>query len=136
MEHKRAETAMHERERSFGLTVGPMCAFLAGMSAWRGHTTLAAGIGLVAVGLWVLALIRPSLLRLPSALWWRLAHGLGWVNSRVLLSALFVLILTPVAVVLRCAGWDPLRIRKSPRGSGWVPSPERHQDPKHYERMY
>jgi len=58
------------------------------------------------------------------------------VNSCVLLSALFVLAMTPVAVVLRCTGWDLLRLRKGPQGSGWVASPQGHQDPKHYERMY
>jgi len=64
----------------------------------------------------------------------RLAHVLGWVNSRVLLTALFFLVLTPMGLVLRLAGRDPLRLRRR-EGSGWSPYPPRFRDPKHYERM-
>lgn len=123
-------------ERSFGLSVGTICALLAAWSFWRGRVIVAEGFGITALALWVPALTMPSLLRVPNALWWRLAQGLGWVNGRVLLSAMFLLVLMPVGVVLRIAGWDPLRLRKVPRDSGWVPCPERYQDPTHYERMY
>ena len=123
-------------ERSFGLTVGTACALFAALGLWRGHLVVAKGMGIAAVLLLVPALLRPSLLAGPAALWTKFSHGLGWVNARVLLSALFLLVLTPLAVVLRAVGWDPLRLRHARRGSGWVPCPARHRDPKHYERMY
>ena len=91
---------------------------------------------LIAVALLVPAVTRPTLLRIPSRLWWRLAHAIGWVNTRVLLSACFLLLLTPIGVLMRLCGWDPLHRRVRQQGSGWVPRPARYQDPKHYERMY
>ena len=129
------KATMRERERSFGLSVGAVCALLAGVSAWRGRVPPAAGLGLVAVGLLVPALLKPSLLRWPSAVWWRLAEAMAWVNSRVLLSLLFYGVLTPLGWVMRAGGWDPLRRRRR-HASGWEPSPDHLRDAKHYERMY
>lgn len=43
--------------------------------------------------------------------WYKLAEGLGWFNSRVLLSLVFYLIVTPVAVLFRLFGNDPLLLR-------------------------
>jgi hypothetical protein len=90
----------------------------------------------VSLALLVPALTKPSLLRIPSALWWRLAHGLGWFNTRLVLSAFFFLVFTPVGLAMRLCGRDPLRRRWGLRRPGWFPYPERVRDPKHYDRMY
>lgn len=130
---KRAERAT---ARSFGLSVGAVCGVLAVVSGWHGHGIRAGVWGGLAVALLVPAVINPSLLRAPSRVWRRLAQGLGWVNSRVLLSALFAFVLTPMGVALRLGGWDPLRRQRRRQTSGWLPYPERIRDPKHYERMF
>ena len=122
-------------ERSFGLSVGTACALFAGFGLWRGHLLAAESFGIAALLLVVLALLKPSLLAGPAALWMKFSRGLGWMNARVLLSAIFFVILTPIAALLRMSGWDALRLRSRP-GSSWVPYPERYRDPKHFERMY
>lgn len=138
------EPRVQKRERDFGLSVGTVCALLAAYGWWRGAPAPASADGgpgalapwiLAGVAVWLIgfALVQPSLLAIPSALWWRLAHMLGWVNSRVLLSALYFGILTPVGLLKRAGGWDPLRLKRT-RASGWVAYPSR--DPKHYERMF
>ncbi|MEW6687574.1 MAG: SxtJ family membrane protein [Pseudomonadota bacterium] len=45
------------------------------------------------------------------ALWMRLAHVLAWVNTRVLLFLVFLLVILPTALVLKALGRDPLRRR-------------------------
>ncbi len=122
-------------ERSFGFSVGAVCALLAALSLWRGHLAAAESFGLAALLLIVPALLKPALLSRPAALWRKLSRGLGWVNARVLLSAIFFVILAPIAALLRMSGRDALRLRSRP-GSGWVPYPERYRDPEHFERMY
>ena len=82
------------------------------------------------------AVTKPALLRVPSAWWWRLAGLLGWINARVLLSALFFAMVTPIGVVMRLTGHDPLRRRGAARSTNWLPYAERLRDPRHYERMY
>lgn len=130
------EKAAVPQERTFGLSVGGVCALVAAYFLWRGRTTSAVMFGLVAVGLILPALTRPSLLRVPSALWWKVAHGLGWLNGRILLSGMFLLVFTPVGMIFRLAGRDPLGRGRRGSGSGWVPYPERQRNPKHYDRMY
>jgi MFS family permease len=124
------------KERSFGLSVGGAVALLAAYSAWRGRATAAAVGGLLAALLIGPALTAPSLLRVPSALWWRFARLLGWFNSLVLLSVAWVLVFTPLGALMRLAGRDPLARRRRATATGWLPYAERQRDPKHYERMY
>ena len=127
---------MRGNERSFGLSVGGICALIALVQLWHRRLALTWIVAVLASLLIVPALMRPSWLRIPNALWWRLAHGLGWINARILLSAVFFLIMTPVGLVLRLAGWDPLRRVRPATESLWSSYPQRCQDPKHYERMY
>ena len=124
-----------DRERSFGVSVGPVLLLIAAIFAWRGRVSLSAALAALGSVLVTCGLRRPSLLKGPSAWWWRLAHMLGWFNSRVLLVAIYVIVIVPVAVIRRLTGHDPLRRRRQ-RGSGWTESPRRYRDPQHYRRMF
>lgn len=124
------------KERSFGLSVGAVLALVAIYFLWRGRAVAGIVAGVTALLLVVPAFVAPSILKVPSALWWRLAHLLGWFNSLVLLSATFAFVLTPLGTLFRLFGWDPLTRRPRAGASGWVPYPERQRDPRHYDRMY
>jgi hypothetical protein len=123
------------KERSFGVSVGAVLIGVAAYLAWRGRldrATILAGIGGVLV---VLGLVAPRLLKWPAAVWWKLAMVLGYINARVILTIAFVLVLTPMGLLWRLIGKDPLsRHRKS--WTGWSPSPPRFRDPDHFKRMY
>jgi hypothetical protein len=121
--------------RSFGLTVGGVLAGIAAFSAWRGHVVRAEAVGTVAAILIVLAALRPGWLARPAAGWSRVGHALGWFNSRVLLTAMFVLIIWPIGLLSRVFGSDPLN-RQRRRESMWTPYPERLRDPKHFEHLF
>ena len=56
------------------------------------------------------------------------------VNSRVLLTVMFLLVVTPLGALGRLFGSDPLGRRAA--GSLWLPFSKRARDPKHYERMF
>ena len=58
-----------------------------------------------------LALTAPRLLAKPFQAWMALGHGLGWVNGHLILGLVFVLVLQPIAFVMRLSGYDPLRRR-------------------------
>jgi hypothetical protein len=122
-------------ERSFGVSVGgAMCTF-ATVAAWRHHPFGAAIAGIAGAPVLVLGLTLPRLLAWPSALWWRLVHILGYVNSRVLLTVMFSAIIVPLNVFWRLTGNDPLGQRKG-SDNGWSPYPQRYRDRRHYSRMY
>ena len=56
-----------------------------------------------------LALIAPGLLRGPYRFWMRLGRVLEWVNTRLVLGVVFVLVFAPLGCVLRLLGKDTLQ---------------------------
>lgn len=46
-------------------------------------------------------------------IWYKAAEGLGWVNSRILLSVVFFVFLAPIAFFYRIASKDPLKIKRT-----------------------
>ena len=123
------------RERSFGLSVGGVLLAIAALLAWRGRVTRAEIVGVIGAVLVVGGAFAPKLLKWPSDLWWAFAMALGWVNARVLLSVLFFLILSPLGLLWRLTGRDPLSLRRSSY-PGWTPYPERLRRREHFERMF
>lgn len=122
-------------ERSFGVSVGPVLLLISAYAAWIGRTNIAgvsSSIGLVLVAL---GLLRPSLLKYPSAVWWRVALALGYINTRVILTLIFALVLVPFGLTWRIIGHDPLS-RQRRTWPGWTPAPLRYRNPLHYSRMY
>ena len=88
-------TAGLPSERSFGRGVGGVCLAAAALVWWRGSATL--GLVLLVTGTLLigLGLIAPSALRVPNRVWWRVAQAVGWVNTRILLTLFFAVVLTP-----------------------------------------
>lgn len=123
------------KERSFGVSVGGFLLFVAAVLWWRERIDTAAilaGIGAVLV---VLGLTAPKLLYYPSAAWWKFALVLGHVNARVILTVAFLVMLTPLSLIWRLIGRDPLAIKKQ-HWPGWSPYPARYRDKDHFTRMY
>lgn len=67
----------------------------------------------IAIPALVLGLVAPRTLAKPYQGWMALGHGLGWINSHLILGAVFVLVLQPIALLMRLTGHDPLRRKLS-----------------------
>ena len=124
-----------QRDRSFGLSVGSVLCAIAALLAWRGRASRAEILAALGIALLAAGFLAPRLLRWPSAVWWRLANVLGYVNARILLTLLFVFVLVPVNLIWRLIGKDPLA-RSRDRWAGWTPYPVRYRDRRHYSRMF
>jgi len=122
-------------ERSFGLSVGGVLMLVAAVLLWRGRAQYAEVVGALGALLIAVGRVKPSLLKWPSAAWWRLALILGYVNARIVLTFAFVLVLTPIGLIWRAIGRDPLARRRD-RSPGWTPHPARYRASYHYTRMY
>jgi hypothetical protein len=122
-------------ERAFGLSVGTVLLIVGAIAVWRGRVStaeIAGGVGFVLVAL---GRLRPSLLKWPSAVWWRFALALGYVNARIILTLAFALVLIPLGLIWRLIGRDPLGKRRA-AWPGWSPYPARYRDRSHFLRMY
>ena len=124
-------------EREFGLVVGGVFLLLGAWWFYRGkfgnatNFTMALGALLILFGL-----IWPKALVYPNKAWMLLAAGLSFVTTRIILALVFFLLVTPIGVVKRLSGWDPLSRRSGSSDSYWRPYSERQRDPRHYEKMY
>jgi hypothetical protein len=122
-------------ERSFGVSVGGVLILIAAYQVWRGRILPAEILGGIGAVLVLFGYTAPKLLKWPSAVWWKFAMVLGYINARVLLTVIFALVLTPVSLAWRLIGRDPLS-RKRSAWPGWTAHPARYHDPQHYKRMY
>ncbi|MDP1571546.1 MAG: SxtJ family membrane protein [Vicinamibacterales bacterium] len=122
-------------ERAFGLSVGAVLLLIAAFLWWRGYGVAVQVVGGIGAVLLVLGYLRPSLLKYPSAAWWAFALMLGHINARIILTLIFVLVLTPIGLLWRLIGRDPLARRRR-NWPGWSPYPPRYRDTDHYTRMY
>jgi hypothetical protein len=127
-------TTERPTDRSFGLSIGGVGLAFAVLSWWRGYPRVGAVVFLAGTLLLILGLAAPSLLTLPNFVWWRFSRALGWVNARILLTVFFAVVLTPVGVVMRLFGRNPLSA--SERDTNWRAYPARRADPKHYEHLF
>jgi hypothetical protein len=51
--------------------------------------------------------------------WMKFSHVLGYINTRLLLAAVFFLVITPLALLMRLFGRDVLALRQEKRESYW-----------------
>ena len=89
--------------RKFGLTVGGVLAALAAVLFYfeRPSAIYFAIIG----GFLILAgIIYPKILKLLNKVWMSLAIVLGFIMSRVILTVLFYLVLTPISFLAKLVG--------------------------------
>lgn len=124
-------------ERDFGLIVGAVFTLLSVWWLYRGKFTNVAQVTLtLGVVLVVLGLIFPRSLVYPNRAWMLLAEALSFISTRIILGLVFFLIVTPIGVVKRLWGWDPLYRRAGSSPSYWKPYSDRQQNPRHYEKMF
>src|SRR5262249_21311572 len=100
--------------RSFGLIVGTGFAVIALWPVvFRGQSLRIWALSVSGL-LLVTGLVFPPVLRPLYRVWMTLGEGLGWVNSRILLSVVYYTLLVPIGMVRRFAGSDPMRRKFEP----------------------
>jgi hypothetical protein len=106
MEAATADTNRAEL-RNFGLALGVLfVAFFGLLPLLRGHHRIHIWPWVIAAVLWILALVRPSMLSYLYVAWTRLGWALGWLNSRVILTVIYTLLIVPIAMTMRLWGRD------------------------------
>jgi hypothetical protein len=122
-------------EKSFGISVGAVLLLIAAILVWRGRINTAEIVGGIGAVLLILGLVQPRLLKWPSAIWWKFALVLGHINARIIMTAIFIIVLSPLGLLWRVIGKDPLA-RKRRNWPGWSPYPLRYRKSDHFNRMY
>jgi len=116
----REQYVQESSNRGFGLVIAGVF-LLIGMAPLR-HGYPPRRWALATAGVLALvALVRPILLATINRLWTKFGIVLGKVVSPIALGVLFYGVLTPLAIVIRLTGKDPLHLKLDPAaGSYWV----------------
>ena len=98
--------------------------FAAVQGLLRGHPNLGMGLGVLALTVGPIGLLRPEWLRPIFVSWMVLAFPIGWTVSLVLLAIIYYGLFTPIGLVFRLIGRDPLhRARDRNAETYWSPKP-------------
>ena len=122
-------------EREFGLLVGGVFTLIGAWWFYRGKFATAVYVFTIAGAVLIIfGAMLPRLLVVPRRVWMKFAEGSSFVSSRIILAVIFFLVLTPIGLVKRAMGWDPLQRRSGSRDSFWEAYPTRNS--RHYEKMF
>jgi hypothetical protein len=115
--------------RSFGLIMAAMVAGLFGLALpWLFGRPLPLWPWIVAFAFALPALAAPRMLGPVHRAWMAVGAVLGAINTRILLAAMFYLVMVPVGLVMRLAGRDPMRRARRDDPTYRLPSTERAAD--------
>ncbi len=99
--HKKSE---YRRALEFAAILACLGMVFAAVALLRDHGARAAIFAGVGLGTLALALVARPVWMAFFRLWMKLAEGMGWVMTRVILSLFYYLILTPVGWARRLTG--------------------------------
>src|SRR5262245_61186405 len=99
--------------RSFGFILAAGFTVVALVPLIRGHSPRSWIFGL-AILFGAAGLIVPTVLAPVYRLWMRLGEFLAWVNTRVILTIVYYVLIVPTGLVLRMRGKDPMRLKFEP----------------------
>jgi len=74
----------------------------------------------IAVILLLVNMIKPMLYKPVARLWLGLSHLLGTVMSKIILTVLFFIMVTPIGMIRRVLGRDTLQLKKWKKGTDSV----------------
>jgi len=123
--------------RRFGWVVSGGFAILAGIIRWRSGEWGNLPIGLIVLALILLAfsIVAPTKLARFHTVWMAIGHGIGWFNTRLILGAFFYLVMTPVGLVMRAFGNDPMK--RNERSESYWRKPVAHsRGDRHFEKQF
>ena len=122
--------------RKFGIAIGVILLVIAGFLFWK-EKELYQIFLTVGPLLFVLGFLMPALLKPIYWIWMLLATLIGWIMTRVILSLLFYIIITPIGLISRFFGKQFLELQwNKSKISYWnsIKTKELHE--KNYEKQF
>ena len=105
--------------RKFAWTLAAAFLLLAALTWWRGRSGASAVLGSVALVLGIGGLAIPQHLGPLQRAWMAMAHAISRVTTPVFMTIVYGLVITPIGLIMRLVGKNPLRHDQSD-GGFWV----------------
>ncbi len=123
--------------RQFAIFQLLFCLLVSGWLVYKYQFQIAAiAISLVSVIILIVGRVKPKLIRFIFVLLMVITFPIGWVVSHVIIFAVYYLLITPIGIIMKLVGYDPLhrKIDKN-KGSYWIKRPE-NKNSDRYFRQY
>lgn len=96
----------------FGILLPLFFALIGAVCWWRAWSETAASVlWMIAAGAGAVYWLAPPLRRTIYLGWMYAALPMGWMVSHALLAMIYYLVFTPIGLVMRCVGYDPMHRR-------------------------
>lgn len=125
--------------KKFGLTIGSVLVFISGFLYWKHYHSF---IYFLVFGILIMffGVVIPIVLKPLNKIWMIIAVLLGYVMTRLILSLLFYLVLTPIGIIGRISGSRKfsgldLKIDKNQK-SYWIEKEKKIKNKEDYEKQY
>jgi hypothetical protein len=131
----------HQRIRDFGRVMLVVISFIIPLFLiWRNDWSLTTASSVffgAGLAIFMLSLVKPDALRGIYRYWMALAVVLGLFMTKVIISLVFYLLMTPIGLMRRAWVGDPLKIRFDKKAeSYWIEKEVRKPAPESYEKQY
>lgn len=125
------------KDRSFGFLFAFVAVASSAYGYYKGWSVFALQAGLLTGGgLLLVSLLCPILLRPFNWVWYWIGQILNKIVSPIVLGILFFGLLTPIAVISRLLGRDPLRLRKRTTDSHWIERSTEGSPPTSFQNQF
>ena len=109
------------------------------LGAWwwyEGSATGARYLWIAALTVGPIGLLVPALMRPIYVTWMVAAFPIGWTVSHLLLGAIYYGVFTPIGLLLRAAGNDPMKRKLEPEAPTYWTEHRTGDDPAKYFRQF
>ena len=106
--------------RKFGATVGTAFVALAAVLWWRDHLLASRIAGSLGGVLLLATLLAPARLGGVQRAWMAFGLALSKITSPIFMSIVYIVVVTPIGLLRRTLGRNPLVPVAAPDGSVWV----------------
>ena len=122
--------------RQFGITIGVILLIIAGFLFWKEKESFQILLTF-GVTLCILGIVIPFILKPIYWVWMIFATILGWIMTRVILSLLFYIIVTPIGLIPRFFGKQFLELQwDKSKESYWNFRTNEHLQHEKYEKQF
>ena len=121
--------------RSFAYTIGIILIIVSAILFYYNNPIFKILIK-IAASFILLGSVTPIILKPIYLVWMVFAVILGWIMTRVILSLVFYLIITPISLITRLIGEDFLALKKTDSGSYWNLRDSNHETSQDYEKQF
>lgn len=103
---------------------------------WRNDSLRAAAVLWIVAAAGLAGVVRPSVFRPVYLVWMTLALPIGWTVSHLLLVIVFYVVVTPIGLLMKLVGYDPLRRQLDRSAKSYWITHETPADAAQYFKQY